>query len=175
MATYVLAEFETGARMLQAAKHVRELGCGDLDGFSPYPIEGADEALGIGRSPVPLFVLIGGLMGAAFGYLMLYWCNAVDYPLNVGGRPLNSVPAFIPITFELGVLFASMASFASLLGFTGLPRPHHPVFDVDAFRTASVHRFWLSVRLEAREPPLDVMGALGQYGPLSTSTVREES
>jgi hypothetical protein len=171
MSTYVLAEFETGARMLEAAKRIRALGYSDVDGFSPYPIEGADEALGIPRSKVPLFVLVGGLAGATLGYLMMYWCNAVDYPINVGGRPLNSYPAFVPITFELGVLCASLASFASFLGLTRLPRPHHPAFEARGFRSASIHRFWLSIRLDGREVPRAVAEALSLEHAITTTQV----
>jgi hypothetical protein len=94
-----------------------------------------------------LFVLIGGLTGATFGYLMMYWCNAVDYPLNVGGRPLNSYPAFVPITFELAILFASISAMLALLGFGGLPKPFHPVFEVPEFTSASNDKFWLSIRV----------------------------
>src|SRR5262249_48952419 len=143
-------------------------------GYSPYPIEGADEALGIGRSSVPFFVLVGGLLGASLGYGMMYWCNAVDYPLNVGGRPLNSVPAFVPITFELAVLLASLFSFASFLLFTGLPRPHHPAFEVGEFRTASNHRFWLSIRLEGRELPESVARLLTERA-VRVAAVPEEA
>jgi hypothetical protein len=175
MATYVLAEFESGARMLAAARRVRDLRVGDLDGYGPYPIEGADEALGITRSKVPALVLASGLTGALFGYLMLYWCNAVDYPINVGGRPLHSYPAFIPITFELGVLFASMASFVGLLAFCGLPRPHHPVFDLARFRSASIDRFWLSVRTDDVGARSKIESVLADEKALDVAVLEDET
>jgi hypothetical protein len=153
---FVLAEFERGLGLLAASRRLSTIGYRDIDAHSPYPLDGMDEALGIARSRVPLFVLVGGLVGATFGYLMMYWCNAVDYPLNVGGRPLNSVPAFVPIMFELAILFASLSALVSMLTMMGLPRPYHPVFEVDAFRSASVDRFWVSVRL----PDEEAKGAL---------------
>ena len=107
MALFVLGEFERGEGMVSAIHRLRALGYRDIDGHCPYPVEGMAEALDLAPSLVPRFVLIGGLLGATFGYLMMYWCNVVDYPINVGGRPLHSYPAFIPITFELAILFGS--------------------------------------------------------------------
>ncbi len=149
--TFVLAEFDTEARLCAAARRLRELGHGRLDTHSPYPLHGADEALGLRRSPVPLIALIFGVTGAATGYLMQWWMNAVDFPINVGNRPPHSPPANIPITFELGVLFASIAIVVGLFALAGFPRTHHPVFEVEAFRTASINALWLSAEVRPEE------------------------
>src|SRR5207245_3511562 len=109
----LMAEFETAEEVLAAVRRARQEGYRDMDAYTPYPVEGLSEELGLTRSRVPFVVLVGGLVGAAGGFFMQYWAEAVDYPLNVGGRPYNSWPAFIPITFELMVL---VASFAALLG-----------------------------------------------------------
>jgi hypothetical protein len=162
MSALVLGEFDSGKAMLLAARRVRELGFSDIDGYTPYSLEGMEEAIGVPRSRVPLFVLIGGMVGASFAYLMMWWCNAVDYPINVGGRPLNSYPAFVPITFELMVLFAAAAAMISMFALAGLPKPYHPVFDVEAFRSASNDRFWLSVRVEDANGRARVFAALEQ-------------
>jgi hypothetical protein len=175
MTTTVLGQFDTGRAMLLAARRVRELGFTDLDGHTPYALEGMEAAIGTGRSRVPFFVLVGGLAGASFGYLMMWWCNAVDYPLNVGGRPLNSYPAFVPITFELAVLFASIAAMVAMLASAGLPKPYHPVFDAEAFRSASVDKFWLSIRVDTLEDRGRALGALDRLGASHVTWVDEDA
>lgn len=174
MATLVLGEFETGKAMLLAARRMRELGFTDVDGYTPYSLEGMEEAIGVPRSRVPFFVLLGGIVGASFAYLMMWWCNAIDYPLNVGGRPLNSYPAFIPITFELMVLFAAGSAMISMLALAGLPRPHHPVFEVEGFRSASNDRFWLSVRVHGPDHTARALAGLEQTHPRHLTSVEEE-
>ena len=143
---WVLGEFGTPAAMVEAARRLREAGfAAAAETHSPYPVEGAYEALAIPRSRMPWIVAAGGLAGVLTAYLLQWWCNAVDYPINVGGRPEHALPSFIPITFELGVLFAGLGAFFGLWGLLGLPRPHHPVFEVEQFRTASIDHFWVSV------------------------------
>jgi hypothetical protein len=149
---YVLAEFGAEASLYGAARTLRESGFDALDIHSPYPLHGADEALGLKRSKVPLVALLGGLFGAAAGYLLQVWTVGIDWPLNVGGRPAHSAPAFIPVTFELGVLVASLSIFFGLLfGFFGFPRTHHPVFEVEEFRSATIDAMWLSAEVDAGE------------------------
>ncbi|HZZ85942.1 MAG TPA: DUF3341 domain-containing protein [Anaeromyxobacteraceae bacterium] len=143
--SFVLAEFAGPDALFAAARQVRAAGHTALDAHMPYPVHGADEALGLKRSRVPLIALVGGLAGVVTAYLMAWWMNAVDYRINVAGRPFNALPAFVPIMFELGVLFASLAIFVGAILLFGLPRLHHPVFEVEEFRSASVDKFWLSV------------------------------
>lgn len=149
MKAYVLAEFEREQALLDAARKLREKGHAGLDIHSPYPIHGTDEALGLRRSTVPLVALAAGVTGAATGYFIQWYMVAYDWPLNVGNRPPHSPPAFIPVTFELGVLFASLAIFFGLLfAYFRFPRVHHPVFELDEFRSASVDALWLSAEVD---------------------------
>lgn len=153
----VLGEFEGGHALLAAARELREAGVAGVDLFSPYPLEGSDEALGLSRSRVPLWTLLGGLFGASFGYLMQVFCNAWDFPINVGGRPPHAAPSFVPITFELGVLFASFAAVGALLASCGFPKPYHPGQQLPAFRSATVDRFWLSIAAPEGEAQADAL------------------
>lgn len=146
MALFVLGEYDTGERMIAAARALREAGHGDLDAFTPFPLHGVEEVLGLEKSKVPWLVFAGGMLGAIGGYLVQWWTNAVDYPINVGGRPAHSWPLNIPVTFEMGVLIGAFGAFFGCLGLMRLPRLHHPVFEADAFRSASLDRFWVSVR-----------------------------
>src|SRR5262249_10929689 len=132
----LLAEFEAPEPMLRAIYRLRELGCRELDAFTPYPIHGIDQALGQKRSPINWLVLPFWVTAAAGAYALQWFCNAYDYPLNVGGRPLHSAPAFIPITFEMGVLGASLGGVLLLFLLAGLPELYHPVFTVDGFESA---------------------------------------
>lgn len=152
MRALVLGEFGAEAALLEAARTLRAGGRARLDLHSPYPLHGAEEALGLRRSTVPLVALGAGVVGAASGYLMQWYMVGFDWPLNVGGRPPHSAPAFIPVTFELGVLFAALAIFFGLLaGYFGFPRVHHPAFEVEAFRSATIDGLWLSAEVDAGE------------------------
>ncbi len=148
--SYVLAEFEREVALLDAVRSLRAKGHQGLDIHSPYPLHGADEALGLERSTVPLVALVAGVTGAVSGYLLQVGTVAFLWPLNVGNRPPHSAPAFIPVTFELGVLFAALAIFGGLLfAYFRFPRVHHPVFEVEAFRSASIDALWLSAEVES--------------------------
>jgi hypothetical protein len=149
----ILAEFSDPEPMVRAIRELRQLGYRYLDAFSPYPIQEAEDALGAGRSPINWLVLPFALAGAATGYLVQWWCNAYDYPLTVGGRPLNSGPAWIPITFEMGVLGASLSGFVLLLILSGLPELSSPVFSAEGFESATNDGFWVGV--DARDPAFD--------------------
>lgn len=150
MRSFVLGEFASEEAILAAARALRAKGHPSVDLHSPVPIHGAEEALGLRRSRVPLVALLGGVIGAAGGYVLQWWTVAVDWPLNVGGRPPHSAPAFVPITFESGVLVASLSIFLGLLfGFFAFPRTYHPVFEVEGFRSASIDALWLSTEVEA--------------------------
>ncbi len=175
MRRWIVAEFAAPETSLEAARRLRASGLTGLDLHSPFPIEGSDEALGLRPSPIPGAVLCGGLIGAGFGYWLQWFCNAHDFPINVGGRPLQSAPAFVPIVFELGVLFGSAAAFFGMFVAARLPRLHHPVFEADGFRSASVDRFWLSASLGPGDDPEHVRARLADLGALRVEIVPEEN
>jgi len=146
----VMGEFETPEAILAAAKKAREVGYRHITAYTPFPVEGLAQTIGFRWTAVPLLTLLGGLGGGLSGFGLEYWCSAISYPLNVGGRPLNSWPAFIPVTFELTVLGASAFAVISMLALNRLPQPYHPVFNVDRFARASTDKFFLCI--EARDP-----------------------
>ncbi len=175
MTSFVLGEFESEKPLLDAARALRAKGHARLDLHSPVPIHGAEEALGLKRSTVPIVALAAGVVGALTGYLLQWWTVGVDWPLNLGNRPPHSPPAFIPVTFELGVLFSAIAIFAGLLfGYFAFPRTHHPVFEVEAFRSASVDGMWLSAEVEANGAE-GVADALRRLGARQVSIVPGEA
>lgn len=141
----MMAEFDTPQALVDAAKRTHEAGYNKIDAYSPLPIEGLAEAIGFHHDEVPLVVLIGGIVGGLTGYLMQWWMSAVDYPINVGGKPPHSWPAFIVITFEMTILFAGLSAVFGMLALNGLPMPYHPVFNVARFAMASKDRFFLIV------------------------------
>ena len=149
----LLAEFLKPEEVLTATRRAHEAGYRRMDAYTPYSVEGLSAALGLRRSPIPSVVFCGGLVGAAAAFWMQYYSMSIDYPFNVGGRPTNSWPAFIPITFEVLVLVASFAAVVATLVICGLPRPHHPVFGVPSFARASQDRFFLCI--EAVDPLFD--------------------
>jgi hypothetical protein len=148
-----MAEFHEPAALVAAARRAREAGYRRLDGYSPFPIEELAEALGFHHSRLPLLVLAGAIAGAVGGYGLQYWASVIEYPLNVGGRPYHSWPAFIPPTFETTILFAALTAVLGMLALNGLPEPYHPVFNVPSFALASKDRFFLCV--EAGDPRFD--------------------
>lgn len=173
MTSWVLGEFATEEAVLDAARAMRARGLTRLDLHSPVPIHGAQEALGLKRSTVPVVALVAGLTGAATGYLLQWWTVGYDWPINVGNRPPHSPPAFIPITFELGVLFSAIAIFVGLLfAYFRFPRTWHPVFEVEAFKSASVDGMWLSAEVEADRAD-GVADDLRGLGARHVSVVRE--
>ena len=149
----LMAEFDDPTSILSAARKAYAEGYRSMDAFSPYPVHGLSEAIGFTRNQVPLLALVGGIVGGLGGFFMQYWISVIDYPLNVGGRPFNSWPMFIPITFECTILVAAFSAVLGMLALNGLPRPHHPVFNVDAFKMASQSRFFLCI--ESKDPQFD--------------------
>ena len=149
----LMAEFGSPAALVEAAEQARAAGYRRMDAFTPFPMERLSEALGHRHSRVPLLVLIGGIVGLVGGYSLQYWISAVSYPLNVGGRPFNSWPAFIPVTFEMTILIAGIFAVFGMLALNGLPTPYHPVFNVERFALASRDRYFLCI--EAKDPKFD--------------------
>lgn len=149
----LMAEFATPEELLAAVHRVREEGYRHLDAYTPFPVEGVTEALGFHHTRLPLVVLIGGIVGCIGGYLLQYYTTVIDYPVNVGGRPLNSWPSFIPVTFEMTILVAAFAAVLGMLALNGLPMPYHPVFNAPRFALATRDRFFLCI--EATDPKFD--------------------
>jgi len=146
----IMGEFNNPSDLVAAARRTYEAGYRRINGYSPYPIEELSEAIGFTRTSLPLIVLIGGILGGLGGFFMQYWMEVIDYPLNVGGKPYNSWPAFIPITFECTVLVAAFAAVLGMLVLNKLPQPYHPVFNAPNFALATRDRFFLVI--EANDP-----------------------
>jgi hypothetical protein len=149
----LMAEFDDPEALVEAAQRTYVEGYRRLDAFSPFPVHGLGHAIGLRRTEVPLIVLLGGLAGASGGFLLQYWTAAVNYPINVGGRPYVSWPSFIPVTFEMLVLIAALSAVFGMLALNGLPMPYHPVFNVPSFQLATRDRFFLLVM--ATDPKFD--------------------
>jgi hypothetical protein len=143
----LLGEFDSPKQLMDAARKAREAGYHRLDAFAPFPVEGLSQALGLGRKQdqVPLITLIGGLAGGIGGFFFQLWVNVSSYPMNIAGRPLNSWPAFIPITFELTILGASLSAVFGMLALNRLPQPHHPLFNIERFKRATSDKFFLCI------------------------------
>jgi len=150
----LMAEFEDPTDLVNAAHRAYEEGYRKMDAYSPFPIEELSEAIGFHHTKLPLIVLCGGIFGCVGGFFLQYWIAAVDYPINVGGRPFFSWPAFIPPTFEMTILFAALFAVLGMLALNGLPEPYHPVFNVSRFALASRNRFFLCI--EATDPKFDL-------------------
>jgi hypothetical protein len=151
-----MAEFDNPTSLVAAARAAREKGYRKLDAYSPFPIEELSDALHLHHNKLPLIVLCGGIIGGLSGYLLQYFVTVIYYPLNIGGRPLHSWPAYIVITFETTILLSALACVLGLLGLCGLPMPYHPVFNVPRFAMASRNRFFLCI--EAEDPLFDHEG-----------------
>lgn len=146
----LLAEFADTDSLLEAARRVHQEGYRQVEAYTPFPVEGLPEALEFRKTRIAPIVLWGGITGGGLAYGLQYWISAIDYPLNVGGRPLHSWPSFLPVTFECTILAASLAALLGMLALNGLPRPHHPLFAVPQFQRANIDRFFLCV--EATDP-----------------------
>ena len=170
----VMAEFETADELVHATQSAAAAGYRRMDGYSPYAIGEVADALGFPRSEIGAIMFMGGLTGATFGFLMQYYLNGIEYPLNVTGKPFFSWPQFAPITWELLVLTACLTGVIGLFALSGLPQPYHPVFNVPQFKRATRDRFFLCI--EAADPKFDVASVtefLNTLNPLSVSEVPE--
>jgi hypothetical protein len=147
----VMAEFDRPADLIAAARRTYAAGYRRINGYSPYPMEELAEAIGFTHTALPLIVLIGGILGGVSGFFMQYWMEVISYPINVGGKPYNSWPAFIPITFECTVLVAAFAAVLGMLALNKLPQPYHPVFNAPNFALATRDRFFLVIEASDRK------------------------
>jgi hypothetical protein len=151
----LMAEFDEITKLVEAAEKTHAEGYRRVDAFTPFPVHQLFEALELDDKRLPLAVLIGGIVGCCAGFGLCYWVSVIAYPLNVGGRPFNSWPSFIPVTFEVTILVASLTAVLGMLVFNGLPMPYHPVFNVKRFAEhASQDGLFLAI--EAEDPKFDV-------------------
>jgi len=170
----MLAEFETPDDLLQAARRATEVGYRRMDAYTPFPIHGLSDAMGFRPTKLPLLVLAGGLIGCASALGMMWFSATIHYPINVAGKPFASWPMFVPITFELTVLCASLFAVFGMLGMNGLPMPYHPIFNAPRFAFASRDRFFLCI--ESRDPRYqedDVRAFLGGLNAKEVLAVEE--
>ena len=162
----LMAEFDGPEALLEAARCSFAEGYRRMDAYSPFPVDGLAEAIGFHKTRLPLLVLIGGIVGCIGGFYLQYWVSVIDYPLNIGGRPLNSWPMFIPVTFELTILVAGLSAVLGLLALNGLPMPYHPVFNVERFQLATRNRFFLCIEsVDARFDQAGTRRFLESCGP----------
>jgi hypothetical protein len=168
----IMAEFDSPTSLVEAAHRTHEAGYNKLDAYSPFPVEGLAEAIGFHKNSVPLVVLIGALLGGLSGYALQYWISAITYPINVGGKPYHSWPAFVVVTFEMTILFGGIAAVLGMLALNGLPMPYHPVFNVPRFAFATKDRFFLIVfSSDPKYSPTETRRFLESLAPRSISEV----
>lgn len=148
-----LAEFGSPEALVDGVRAARREGYCRMDAFSPFPVEGLADEMGLGRSPIPKIVFAGGVAGFLIAFVMQYYSAVFDYPMNIGGRPLNSWPSFVIVTFELTILFAGLSGVLGMLALNGLPKPHHPLFNVQRFERATADGFFFCI--EASDPQFD--------------------
>lgn len=149
--TYALvAEFDTPEKLMDAAENARLAGYRKMDAYSPFPVHGLSDAIGFKSVAVPYIVFVGGICGTFFGFTLEWWTSVIDYPLNVGGKPFDSLPAFIPIAYEATILWAALSAFFGMWALNGLPRPYHSIFNTPGFERASQDRFFLAIEAEDR-------------------------
>src|ERR1044071_4529798 len=169
-----IAEFDDPTSLVAGATSARHAGFRCVDAYSPYPIEELHEALGSHHTRLPLIVLIGGLVGCLGGYALQYWVSVLAYPINVGGKPFHSWPAFIPVTFECTILGAALSAVLGMLALDGLPQPYHPVFNLARFALASRNRFFLCIEAgDAKFDPAETRRFLETLEPREVSVVAD--
>jgi hypothetical protein len=166
-----MAEFHSPHEVVEAARRVHAAGYTKVDAYSPYPIEELTEALDLHKSHLPKIVLLGGIFGFLAGWGLEYWAAVIEYPMNIGGRPHFSWPAFIVPAYETTILFAAFGAVFGMLALNGLPQPYHPVFNVPGFALASRDRFFICI--ESRDPKFDREGAKKFFASIGAKAVNE--
>lgn len=169
----VSAEFASHEELIEAVKKARAAGYQKMEAYTPYPVEELPEAFGRGRTAVPLLTLLGGMIWGLGGFFMEWFAMGIGYPLNVGGRPYMSWPSYIPVTFELTVLGASLTALVAMIALNRLPQPYHPVFNLPDFERASQDRFFLCI--EASDPKFDLTATKAWLETLHPIRVGEAS
>lgn len=167
----IVAEFDQPEPLLEATRRARERGYRHLDAFTPFPVDGLPQALGLRPSRLPWLVLVAAVAGGVGAYLLQWYTSVIDYPLNVGGRPLHSWPAFVPVTFEVAILSGALAAVVGMLFANRLPMPYHPLFNVAGFDRVSRDRFFLCI--ESSDPAFDLAGTRQFLEGLEPRAVRE--
>jgi hypothetical protein len=168
----LMAEFDNPTALVEATNRARLAGYRAMDAYSPIPIEELNDALGLKRTRLPRLVLLGGILGGLGGFSLEYWASTIAYPMNIGGRPFNSWPHFIPVTFETTVLGAALSCFVGMWALNKLPQPYHPVFNVPAFDRASSDRFFLCIEAtDARFDRGETRAFLESLRPVGVSEV----
>ena len=170
----LLAEFETSEAILQAAKKARSEGYKNLDAYTPIPVHGLAEAIDFKDKSIPWTMFLCGLLGGIVGFVLQWWVNVSAYPINIGGRPLLSWPAFIPVTFECTILFSGLGGVIGVLAFNGLPRLHHPIFNGSRIELATQDRFFLCI--EATDPKFELKATrefLEGLNPFAVEEIKE--
>ncbi len=168
----LMAEFDTVNEAIAAAHRVHDAGYRKIDAYSPFPVEELSEAIGFHHNGVALICLIGGLLGGTAAYVLQWWVNTQGYPVNIGGRPLHSWPAFIIVTFEMTILFSGLSAVFGMLALNGLPQPYHPVFNVPQFDAASRDKFFIVIfASDKKYDPVGTRQFLESLNPTSVAEV----
>jgi hypothetical protein len=171
----LLAEFSDPGALLHAAEAVRENGYSHFDTHSPFPIHGMDRAMGLGNSKVGFFSFGGAVTGLAVGYLLQWWTSAVDYPINISGKPFFAVEPSVPIMFELTILFGALGAVAGMLALNGLPRPYNPLFYSERFERVTDDAFFLHIAAsDANFDETDTANLLRKAGALNVELVQDD-
>ena len=167
----VIGEFDGPEALIEAAHKTREAGYSKIEAYTPFPVHGLSEAVGFEESKIKWIIFWGGVFGACAGFALMTWVHLIAMPVNTGGKPLFSWPAFIPITFECMVLCASFGAVFGMLGLNGLPQPYHPIFEARRFNLASQDKFFLAI--EARDPNFDSKEAVKFLQSVGAKEVEE--
>ena len=170
----LLAEFDNVNDAITAARRTYSAGYRKIDAYSPFPVEELSEAIGFHKNGVALVCLVGGLLGCTGAFILQWWINTISYPINIAGRPLNSWPSFIIVTFEMTILFSGLSAVFGMLALNGLPMPYHPVFNVPRFALASRNRFFLCIESRDKKFHLEeTRRFLETLNPQEVTTVAE--
>jgi len=167
----ILAEYADPARLVAAARSVREAGFKRWDSYSPFPVHGIDGAMGIRSTFLPWLVFGGGVAGCVVALAMQWWIHSVDYPLNISGKPLMSLPAYVPVAFEVIILLSALAAFLGVLALNGLPRFNNPLLAQERFLRATSDRFFICI--DARDPLFDAARARAVLHDAGATAVEE--